>query len=49
MTTQKIIDMFRFAAQSWDWTRVARYYEQYPGLHARFDRELHDLTTTDLA
>ena len=43
MEKQKIIDWFRFAARCWDWTRVNRYYEQYPGLADRFDRELADL------
>ena len=36
----RIIDFFRFAVQCWDWDRVNKYYEQYPGLSKRFDREL---------
>ena len=43
MTKQNIIDCFRFAIKCWDWDRVARYYEQYPGLARRFDRELEYL------
>lgn len=45
----KIIEYFRYAVKCWDWARVNRYYEQYPGLHGRFDRELADLEHSDKA